>query len=115
MELVGDDRSRSEARSPHERREALIGRDDEVRLFRADGLPMITGRDAEADVGGFEEIVEMVVDLAGQGPEGYEVGVRSRQRHDVSVSSKSPRKSTCHPARPSPRSGSRSTRLYATT
>ena len=64
MELVGDDRSRSEARSPHERREALIGRDDEVRLFRADGLPMITGRDAEADVGGFEEIVEMVVDLA---------------------------------------------------
>lgn len=78
MELVGDDRSRSEARSPHERREALIGRDDEVRLFRADGLPMITGRDAEADVGGFEEIVEMVVDLAGQGPEGYEVGVRSR-------------------------------------
>jgi hypothetical protein len=39
---------------------------------------MIAGLDAEADVGGSEEIVEMVIDFAGQGPEGYEVGVRSR-------------------------------------
>jgi hypothetical protein len=77
VDLVGDDGSRSEALSPHQRREALIGRDDEVRLFGADGLSMIAGRDAEADVGGSEEIVERVIDLAGQGPEGYEVGVGS--------------------------------------
>jgi hypothetical protein len=47
-------------------REALIGRDDEIRLFRADRLPMIAGRDTEADVGGFEDIVEMLIDLAVQ-------------------------------------------------
>jgi hypothetical protein len=75
VDLVRDDGSRREAGSPHERREALVGRNNQIRLFRPDRLPVITGRDAEADICGSEEIVEMVIDLVGQGPEGHEVGV----------------------------------------
>jgi hypothetical protein len=71
VDLVGDDGSRSEARSPYQARKALIGRDDEVRLFGADRLPMIAGRDAEANVGGFDdEIVERVIDLAARNRKG---------------------------------------------
>jgi hypothetical protein len=75
MDFVGHDDSRPEGFAAEERREALVGRDDEVGVLGPDRVAMVAGGDPHARLGPRELPEERVVDLFRQRPEGDEIGL----------------------------------------